>query len=68
MTDDDGKPDWEALRGVFVSQEQFGDYKKSMAEVIAEMRSNWRSLKWLIGLIATGVGVELILSLLKLTR
>lgn len=56
----------EELRELFVSQKQFGDYKEEMAKTVQEIRGDWRAVKWLIGLVGTGILLELIATLAKL--
>lgn len=69
----DGNNDHEAhvierCKAIFVTQEQFGDYKEDNAEVIGKMASNYSTIKWLIGLTFLSILGTFIVTLFKVAH
>ena len=56
----------EGLKEVFVTQEQFGDYKETIAKTVGDIKGSVRSMKWISGLIFISVAVDIVASLLHL--
>ena len=53
------------LKEVFVTQEQFGDYKETMAKAVGDIKGSVRAVKWISGIVLAAIAVEVIVTLLK---
>ena len=56
----------EELERVFITQQQFGDYKVEIAKVLGDIKGSVRTIKYFNGLVLVAIAVDILVTLLRL--